>query len=300
MNIEYNGRVYNNVGQSYICEIPPSVQLHTVYVTLSLFFLVVMMLQNGTAILVFNITPDDRNVSRTMHTAIMSSAVLYGLVQSPVWIQYLNSGIDIDPDVFYTCIIVLPGIFNTVFLWFSVLLASHRTLIMLQPTNKNFWGKQLRFLRYIVVMSIFCLILNVPRMISVLKPSDDCVFPNDYDTLQQWLLLVNKFICCIILSILVTFLTRKLWKHHLRRRILGARHIKYTVLESNTIVISSITLTVEATDALLGVLKMTVSPRGSELCTSMSVIHPETRGNRIHRRQDNSGWLVEVGVHMFI
>lgn len=273
MKFEHNGRVYNNGdihNMSYTCEIPPSVQLDTVYIAMGLFLFIVMMLQNGTAILVFNITPDDRNVSRTIHSALMSSAVLYGLAQSPVWILYLNSDRDPDPILVYTCLILLPGIFNTIFLWLSVLLAGHRTLIMLQPTNKNFWGKQLRFLRYIVVISIFCLILNIPRMISIMD--DDCVFSNEYELIQQWILLVNRFICCIILGIMITFLTMKLWKHHKRRRILGARHTKYTVLESNTIVISSITLSIEATDTLLRVLQMATSARESELSVSLSVV----------------------------
>uniref|UniRef100_A0A8W8KGW7 Uncharacterized protein n=1 Tax=Magallana gigas TaxID=29159 RepID=A0A8W8KGW7_MAGGI len=70
---------------------------------------------------------------------------------------------------------------------------------------------------------------------------------------------------------MITFLTIKLWKYHKRRRILGARHTKYTVLESNTIVISSITLSIEATDTLLRVLQMAASARESELSVSLSV-----------------------------
>lgn len=255
---------------SYICEIPPSVQLDTVYIALSMFLLIVMMLQNGAAILVFNITPDDRSVSRTIHSFLMSSAVLYGFMQSPVWIQYPNSDTDPDPGLVYTCLILLPGFFNTIFLWVSVLLAGHRTLIMLQPMNKPFWSKQLRFLICIVLISIFCLVLNVPRMIS--SVDDDCMFSNEYDIMQQWILLVNRFICCIVLGIMITFLTMKLWKHHKRRRILGARHTKYTVLESNTIVISSITLAIEVTDALVRVLQMAASPRESEMSVSLSVV----------------------------
>lgn len=119
MDIEYIGRVYNNGDTHNLCEIQASVQLDTVYIAMGLFFLLVMMLQNGTAILVFNITPDDRNVWRTIHSALMSSAVLYGLAQSPVWIQYLNSDRDPDPILVYTCLIFLPGIFNTIFLWLS-------------------------------------------------------------------------------------------------------------------------------------------------------------------------------------
>lgn len=273
MNIEHNGRVYNNGdihNMSYICEIQTSGQLDAVYIALSLFLLIVMMLQNGAAIFVFNITPDDRNVSRTIHSFLMSSAVLYGFVQSPVWIKYLNSNRDPDPGLVYTCLILLPGIFNTIFLWLSVLLASHRTLIMLQPMNKPFWSKQLRFLKYIVVISIFCLVLNVPRTISTVD--DACVFSNEYDIVQQWILLVNRFICCIILGIMIIFLTMKLWKHHKRRQILGNRHTKYTVLESNTIVISSITLAIEAADALLRALQMTASARECELSVSLSVV----------------------------
>lgn len=272
MNIS---RVYNNgdsLNSSSLCTIPDTVQLNYVYIVIALVLLLMVMIQNGATILLLNISPDDRNVSRTINSVIMSSTVLYGFSQSPVWIQYLSSSRLIPSrDMVYICFVVLPGMFHTIFLWTSVLLAVHRCVIMMQPTNKHFWANQPRFIKYITIISLCSIALSAPRIASI--TSEDCVFSGVHDLVQQSILLASQVICCLILAILVSFLTKKLWEHYKRRQILSnrRRHTKYTVLESNTIIISAVTLIVETIDVIFRTRQLAVCRHVSDLSLPLSV-----------------------------
>ncbi|XP_048746444.2 uncharacterized protein LOC125658997 isoform X2 [Ostrea edulis] len=224
----YNGSDIHVFNITDSCETPSSVQLGNTYAVLALFFLILMLFQNGFAIVIFNISADDRSVSRTIHSVILSSAFLYGLVQIPVWIKQLSNGdLSLDKNFIYTCLILLPGVFHTIFMWISVLLAVHRALIMIQITNERFWGNQLR----------------------------------------------------------------KLWRHHKRRIVLATnalrnRHTKYTILESNTIIIISVTLVIEFVDCGLRTHQIATTLYVNDLCTSLSVM-------RMLR-------LVIYGLHLYI
>lgn len=287
----YNGSDIHVFNITDSCETPSSVQLGNTYAVLALFFLILMLFQNGFAIVIFNISADDRSVSRTIHSVILSSAFLYGLVQIPVWIKQLSNGdLSLDKNFIYTCLILLPGVFHTIFMWISVLLAVHRALIMIQITNERFWGNQLRFIKYIIFISIFCIVINIPRMIAL--TSGACVFRNVSDTVWQWLvLLIDQYIPCVILTVVNLFLTRKLWRHHKRRIVLATnalrnRHTKYTILESNTIIIISVTLVIEFVDCGLRTHQIATTLYVNDLCTSLSVM-------RMLR-------LVIYGLHLYI
>ena len=105
-----------------------------------------------------------------------------------------------------------------------------------------------------------------------------CVFRNISDTMWQWLVLsVDQYIPCAILTVINLFLARKLWRHHKRRDMLAAnalrdRHTKYTILESNAIIVISVTLVVEFVDCGIRTHQLVTTFYVDDLSASLSVM----------------------------